>query len=137
MHDTTCRIQSLLSLYLTNSRFSLFHDLFGKMPPSCRRYKKVKISFPDWYHNNQIKKIVVVWKTLDGCYDYEKIGNYSGFNTTSNSTICFINQRKLPFRFLKVQCEISSEITFIPIAIMFFKLINLVYFYHVYPDSIK
>ncbi|KAJ0038904.1 hypothetical protein Pint_22150 [Pistacia integerrima] len=117
MHDTTRQIKSLLSLNLTNSRFSLFDDLYIQMPPSCRRYKTINASFPHWYQMIQIKKIVIVWKALDGCYDCEKLGNYCGFNTTSNSTFCFINQRKSTIRFLKVQCEIT---------IMFFTLINLV-----------
>ncbi|XP_031287119.1 uncharacterized protein LOC116145825 [Pistacia vera] len=133
MNDTTCPIQSLLSLNLTDSKFSLLYSYYNQMyalwncstkiiwnsalgpfdcmtdergfvygmtydwsvdsrPPVCSMYKTVNISIEFWYQNNQTKKIVIEWEALDGWYDCEKSGNYCGFNTTSNSTICVINQ---------------------------------------------
>ncbi|KAJ0037903.1 hypothetical protein Pint_22110 [Pistacia integerrima] len=144
MNDTTCPIQSLLSLNLTDSKFSLLYSYYNQMyalwncstkiiwnsalgpfdcmtdergfvygmtydwsvdsrPPVCSMYKTDNISIEFWYQNNQTKKIVIEWEALDGWYDCEKSGNYCGFNTTSNSTICVINQRKSPFSFLKVK----------------------------------
>ncbi|KAJ0037651.1 hypothetical protein Pint_22120 [Pistacia integerrima] len=135
MNDTTCPIQSLLSLNLTNSRFYLEYDRLYQMyallnctvkitwtdsvlgpfdcisderkfiyatddqtyeyvwmPPVCSWYKTVNISIDYMYRDNQTEKIVIVWEALDGCWDCEKSGNYCGFNTTSNSTICIKNK---------------------------------------------
>ncbi|KAJ0038906.1 hypothetical protein Pint_22155 [Pistacia integerrima] len=64
------------------------------MPPVCSWYKTVNISIDYMYRDNQTEKIVIVWEALDGCWDCEKSGNYCGFNTTSNSTICIKNKLK-------------------------------------------
>ncbi|XP_052291191.1 rust resistance kinase Lr10-like isoform X1 [Citrus sinensis] len=62
------------------------------MPPSCRKSGTVEIPgglpLQDIATTARARPVVLGWEALDGCYDCENSGNYCGFNTTSNSTIC-------------------------------------------------
>lgn len=62
------------------------------MPPSCRKSGTVEIPgglpLQDIATTARATPVVLGWEALDGCYDCENSGNYCGFNTTSNSTIC-------------------------------------------------
>ncbi|KAH9746613.1 protein kinase domain-containing protein [Citrus sinensis] len=62
------------------------------MPPYCRKSRTVEIPaglpLQDIATTAKATPVVLTWEALDGCYDCENLGNYCGFNTTSNSTIC-------------------------------------------------
>lgn len=62
------------------------------MPPSCRKSRTVEIPdglpLQDIATTARARPVVLGWEALDGCCDCENSGNYCGFNTTSNSTIC-------------------------------------------------
>ncbi|XP_006448346.2 uncharacterized protein LOC18051093, partial [Citrus clementina] len=66
--------------------------LMEEMPPSCRKSRTVEIpgGLPpqDVSTTARARPVVLGWEALDGCYHCENSGNYCGFNTTSNSTIC-------------------------------------------------
>ncbi|XP_024046706.1 rust resistance kinase Lr10 [Citrus clementina] len=76
---------------------NLFYAIYSEysmeyMPPSCRKSRTVEIPdglpLQDIATTARARPVVLGWETLDGCYDCENSGNYCGFNTTSNSTIC-------------------------------------------------
>ncbi|KAL5761179.1 hypothetical protein ACOSQ2_020017 [Xanthoceras sorbifolium] len=151
VNDTTCPLQSLTSLNLTNSKFFISgltgmeiavvkctekiktrdgdqpvrrNDFFSNtdqvvgpidcmsddksfvyivsamasmdmMPSSCRTTQTAEIMSPVGQLENAVmallrtRRIVIEWQALDGCSDCEKSGNFCGFNSTINSTVCF------------------------------------------------
>ncbi|KAH7571080.1 hypothetical protein JRO89_XS05G0249600 [Xanthoceras sorbifolium] len=151
VNDTTCPLQSLTSLNLTNSKFFIGgltgmeiavvkctekiktrdgdqpvrrNDFFSNrdqavgpidcmsddksfvyivsamasmdmMPSSCRTTQTAEIMSPVGQLENAVmallrtRRIVIEWQALDGCSDCEKSGNFCGFNSTINSTVCY------------------------------------------------
>ncbi|ESR61594.1 hypothetical protein CICLE_v10016432mg [Citrus x clementina] len=80
-------------VYIIDSEYSM-----EDMPPYCRKSGTVEIPgglpLQDIATTARARPVVLGWEALDGCNDCENSGNYCGFNTTSNSTICVAVKHK-------------------------------------------
>ncbi|RVW16969.1 hypothetical protein CK203_070738 [Vitis vinifera] len=74
----------------------------NKLPSHCRRFKTVEIISVHGYVELQQaierlferQEIFLAWEGLDGCYECENSGNFCGFNSTRNATICSTSRPK-------------------------------------------
>lgn len=74
----------------------------NKLPSHCRRFKTVEIISVHGYVELQQaierlferQEIFLAWEMLDGCYECENSGNFCGFNSTRNATICSTSRPK-------------------------------------------
>ncbi|KAH9794966.1 protein kinase domain-containing protein [Citrus sinensis] len=88
VNETACPFQSLISFNLTNSKFFFlpFNESYALY--NCTEKIPGGLPLQDIATTARARPVVLGWEALDGCYDCENSGNYCGFNTTSNSTIC-------------------------------------------------